>query len=244
LAKKAKVDAPGDQSATALLHAASHGSKEVMAELLAAGAKLETNLALKRAAYNCHHGAVETLLRSGADLENRGERSGNSPLNVIVRRDLCIDMVRYLIDCGASVNTQNRKGATPLLSAIYYQNLRIAKLLMARGADVNMQDFQGRTALMVAAQSSNLRAVNYLIREARADLTLEDDSGRRYASTQLTTASNWIWDLLLADASIVTLFTRTHVHLVRWSSQPGVAIGRRQSVDFDQRASFPCAGVA
>jgi len=177
LAKKAKVDAPGDQSSTALLHAATHGTKAVLAELLAAGAKLEINLALKRAAYNCHLEAVETLLRNGADLEAQVGRTGNTPLNVIVRRDCCVNMVDYLIERGASVNTYNQLGVTPLLSAIHYQNLRIAKLLVGKGADVNVQDFRGRSPLMIAAQSSSLSAVNYLMHEAKADLTLEDDSG-------------------------------------------------------------------
>ena len=61
------------------------------------------------------------------------------------------NIVQWIIDAGADVNTQNQLGRTPLMRASYYGHEACVKLLLDADADVNTKDNGGCTALMWAS---------------------------------------------------------------------------------------------
>lgn len=63
-------------------------------------------------------------------------------------------ILSFLIDNGADVNApmQNRLRQTPLMVAAARQNIKVAKLLLAKGANMQAEDAAGRTALSYAAR--------------------------------------------------------------------------------------------
>jgi ankyrin repeat protein len=67
------------------------------------------------------------------------------------RRDAQI--VRLLIQFGASVNARDRSGETPLHSAAFGAYVEFASLLIQLGADINARDHCGRTPLWCAERS-------------------------------------------------------------------------------------------
>src|SRR5574338_251232 len=71
----------------------------------------------------------------------------NQDLLAAVRRG-SLDGVRELLDHGAAVNSRNRIGDTPLVTAAKNGNTALAMLLLQRGADANLQDLADISPLM------------------------------------------------------------------------------------------------
>jgi methionyl-tRNA formyltransferase len=64
-----------------------------------------------------------------------------------------IEIVNKLIQIPQIINTQNAKGWTPLIVAIYNNRKDIVKTLLINGADVNISNFKGTSTLMYAKSS-------------------------------------------------------------------------------------------
>ena len=61
-----------------------------------------------------------------------------------------VEMVTFLITCGADVGAQTTgEEQTPLHYAAKHGAVNCVKFLMAKGADLDSRDFKGRTALQV-----------------------------------------------------------------------------------------------
>lgn len=87
----------------------------------------------------------------------------NTPLGLaIVKGDLAT--VKKLLEYGASVD-EKCNGLTPLMLAARYNNVEIAKLLLAKGANVKAKDEKGITALKYA-EASNAKEVAAVLKEA------------------------------------------------------------------------------
>jgi uncharacterized protein len=113
---------------------------------------------------------VEKALNSGANLEARESRFGNTALHLAAFEGK-IEVVRYLLDKGIDPNIQANDGITALIATCRKGHLDIAKLLVSRGADLNLADEAGITPLMAAAYSDNYDLVRFLlISKAKAKL--------------------------------------------------------------------------
>uniref|UniRef100_A0AAQ5YC43 Ankyrin repeat domain 52 n=1 Tax=Amphiprion ocellaris TaxID=80972 RepID=A0AAQ5YC43_AMPOC len=73
-----------------------------------------------------------------------------------------------------SVNISDAKGRTPLHAAAYSGNVAGLQLVLAQRAEVNAVDHSGCSALMVAADCGQTMAVEFLLHNAKPDLTLVD----------------------------------------------------------------------
>lgn len=62
--------------------------------------------------------------------------------------------VRRLIGAGAEVNSRDFRGQTPLLLAVGYRHLEVAKVLLENGANVNAKDHEGTSALQLGIGNS------------------------------------------------------------------------------------------
>jgi len=65
------------------------------------------------------------------------------------------DVIRFLVQKGADVNSFDNNGLTPLITAIQAQQRVIAKHLIANNADVNLPSGQGVLPLTLAEQLNN-----------------------------------------------------------------------------------------
>jgi ankyrin repeat protein len=109
--------------------------------------------ALHWAVYKVDTELVAQLLAHGAkaDVVNK---YGSSPLAEAVKLgDAAV--VRQLLDAGAGVESPNQDGQTALMLAARAGALDVAKLLVERGANVNAKEaWRGQTALMWAADGN------------------------------------------------------------------------------------------
>ena len=85
-------------------------------------------------------------------------------------------VLKRLIQRGADVNLQDRRGRSPLIAAVLMNRIDSAGLLLAAGADVNRQDRHGATALFYAADAGFLELAELLLKRG-ADPALADDTG-------------------------------------------------------------------
>jgi len=86
-----------------------------------------------------------------------------------------LNVVRYLLDEGADVDSRGQFGNTALAEAAHYGNLAVVKELLLRGADINAVSDRG-TALDIAIDRKNIAAAE-LIRHRGGKTMLELRSG-------------------------------------------------------------------
>jgi ankyrin repeat protein len=166
---------------TALIMAAASGDLPVVKSLAKAGADLNAedkgNKPALFHAIEARYDDVSDFLvvQPGLNLNARG-KNGVTPLISYVWRDQ-VNVVKGLLDRGASVNLQDGDGDTALHGAAQSGNVDITNLLLAKGADPNIQNKVGGTPLMWAAAYGNDKVVEILLQH-QANATLKDGDGK------------------------------------------------------------------
>lgn len=87
-----------------------------------------------------------------------------------------IRVTRLAVDAGANLEAKDINGNRPLHYAVYYRNLAMVELLVARKAKVNAKNSWGETPLHFATKLKNEAIADYLIQHG-ADPSIRD--GRR-----------------------------------------------------------------
>jgi ankyrin repeat protein len=140
LTKKADVNEPQADGATALHWAVFHGDKELVQTLVRAGANVkaanrEGATPLWLASVIGDASILSALIEGGAD-PNEKLPLGRTPL-MIASRTGRVDAMKVLLDHGADVNAKETlRGTTPLMWAADEGHAAAIKLLIDRGADV------------------------------------------------------------------------------------------------------------
>jgi len=196
LANRADPNAKDNQGRTALMAGATSGSAAVLDALFGAGADptvtdaghgtpmtyaaagghadamqalqkhgiTPTASDLALAASGCHPEAVQLSLASG--IGANGVEGEVVPL-VSAAGANCTDVVRLLLERGASIDAKDRNGSTALMKAAEAGHTDLVQLLLDRGADMNAADASGRTAWMFAAMGGYTDIAN-IFKQARA----------------------------------------------------------------------------
>jgi truncated hemoglobin YjbI len=127
---------------TLLHYAAGAGCLGVVASLLRQGANPDIqdnggHTPLYRAANECASGTgpevVQAIVRAGADVNAYNGVTRATALHMAARRGF-LEIARALLDCGAAIEAQDRKGDTPLQRAINCRKHTVVQLLVEHGA--------------------------------------------------------------------------------------------------------------
>jgi ankyrin repeat protein len=95
-----------------------------------------------------------------------------------------LDVVKLLIECGASVDDHPRPdGATPLLIATQNGKLDVVKLLIECSAAIDMSRIDGATPLNIAVQFGHSEIVKLFIERGA---TLHQNKPSVFSSTHWT----------------------------------------------------------
>lgn len=167
------ADLPIAGGGSALTLAAALGEPAIVDALLESGARADaadeagvTPLqALAQHAFGGGDGArvravLERLLQAGARLDACNEEGQDALLVLLGARsqpgtscdaEQILSLAEYLLQLGASVHTQDRRGVGVLHACALHGLLGCARLLKAHGASIHAQDAFGRSAADVAA---------------------------------------------------------------------------------------------
>lgn len=88
-----------------------------------------------------------------------------------------VEIVLYLLNKGANVNSEGLGLRCPLDQAAAIGNLELMKVLLEAGADINHRDAFGKTPLMYACERGKYASVEFLLSKS-ADLNLKDSYQR------------------------------------------------------------------
>ena len=180
LKKKADVNAPQGDGATALHWAAYFEDVPTTVVLIRASAKVDapnnygvTPLAL--AATNGNAAVIGHLLKAGAD-PNRTVRAGETPLMLAARSGKS-DAVTTLLNAGAAIEAKETwNGQTALMWAAAAGHAGVVQTLIDRKADIRARSNGGTTPLLFAVRRGEMNTVRALlaagadVNEKRPDL--------------------------------------------------------------------------
>ena len=83
---------------------------------------------------------IKSLLAENGDLVHSARDWSGDGLLSNACWSMHADIVNFLLDAGAHINTTNNSGATPLHRSCYKCDLEIAEIPCNRGADYNIRD--------------------------------------------------------------------------------------------------------
>lgn len=136
----------------------------------------EQYTALFRAASRGILGAVELLLRHGADVNKQVHPHDETALLVAAEYG-CVLTVRALLEHGAHVNHACTRGETALTRASQHDKVDVVITLLENHADVHHTDGDGRTSLILAARGGYTTSMGLLL-DRYANIDHADQLGR------------------------------------------------------------------
>uniref|UniRef100_A0A8C3QDY9 Uncharacterized protein n=1 Tax=Geospiza parvula TaxID=87175 RepID=A0A8C3QDY9_GEOPR len=125
------------------------------------------------ASYSGHEDCLELLLEHNPFAYLEGNPFTPLHCAVINNQDGTAEMLVEAL--GAKiVNSRDAKGRTPLHAAAFADNVRGLQLLLRHQAQVDSADKMGRTPLMVASENGHTAALEFLLFQAKANITVLD----------------------------------------------------------------------
>jgi len=122
---------------------------------------------------------AEYLLSRNANINAR-ERfiGGFTPLHEAVCSQHKMEIVKLLVDHGATIDLTDDEGLTPFYRActFYKCDIEVVKMLLKRGAFVDHKDKRGRTPLLHATLQRNLALMGLLL-DSGASIDCKDREG-------------------------------------------------------------------
>lgn len=106
----------------------------------------------------------------------RSATNNQTPLHIAVRKGH-LGIVKYLVDCGASISVQDSTGKTPLHYAAMNGKTEIAQYLIENHANVNAQDSFGRTPISLQIPLESQKDIYGLLLTNNADILTKDVFG-------------------------------------------------------------------
>ncbi|KAL2740363.1 ankyrin repeat domain-containing protein 49 [Vespula squamosa] len=140
-------------------------------------AKEPDEKAILSAAENGDIRKIKRLLMKDLNLLECKDKDGYTPLHRACYGNH-VDIVKYLLQVGAKINTKTMDEWQPLHSACCWNNVECAAILIANGADVNAKSKGDQTPLhLVSASSHNSPALQLLLLNPDVDHLIMNSSG-------------------------------------------------------------------
>lgn len=164
LSRGANLEEVNDEGYTPLMEASREGHEEMVSILLSHGANVNAiteetrETALTLAACGGFMECCKLLIDAGAKLE-----FGCSTALMEAAQEGHLELVTYLIQQGASVDSQTSSGSTALSYACEHGRTDVADALLSAGAFLEHESEGGRTPLMKACRAGHICTVQYLL---------------------------------------------------------------------------------
>ncbi|MCA9487373.1 MAG: ankyrin repeat domain-containing protein [Nanoarchaeota archaeon] len=148
---------------------------------------------------------VKSLVMQGVsvDSECSGDGGGLKPLHLASLYDNW-EIVEYLLEKGANIETTNKNGFTPLLWAVDQNSLNTVKILVENGADIEAKredDYKGRNSLITAVYLDYFEIVKYLV-ESGANVNAVDNEGKTALDYAIEEENQEVIDYLISKGAV------------------------------------------
>jgi ankyrin repeat protein len=160
--------------------------------------------------------AMAFILAAACGVVRADDLSVNEKLLAAVRANDDAGVARAL-DMGAAVDSRNRIGDTPLISACKKGQAPLARLLIEHGANVSQADVQGVTPLMAAAFGGSQEIVTLLLAH-HADLASTDRVGKTAIEYAAGLGNTAIVGQLLDAGVDVNAAYHNHLTALMWAA--------------------------
>lgn len=196
LNKKADVNAPQSDGATALQWAAYHDDLQLADLLIAAGANpkipnREGATALQLASLRGSATMMAKLLKAGSEVNERGV-NGETPL-MFAARNGSVEAINLLLGRGAQINAKEAlRGTTALMWAVEQKHTEAVKLLIEHGADVGVAsspDSKGGTAYLAPTIEQREQQEQFIRQRRAADKAPAKDPAKEQAASDAAAAA-------------------------------------------------------
>lgn len=118
------------------------------------------------------------LLSTGMVHVDRQDWAGGTPLAAVALSG-CTENASLLLEYGASVDSKDKKGRTPLFLAVRWSNLEMTRFLVEKAhAEVDLLDNAGRGVLSYAAEGGNAPKTEYIFAIVPKQSKIEDKVGK------------------------------------------------------------------
>jgi ankyrin repeat protein len=111
------------------------------------------------------------------------------------------ELVRALLDAGATANLTNDYGTSPLIEAVKLGNVELVDMLLAAGADADSPNRDNQTALMLASAIGSLEIAELLIEHGADVMAVESFRGQNALMWAAGEDHPGIVDFLLAKGA-------------------------------------------
>jgi ankyrin repeat protein len=171
-----------DDHTTLLMRMAKIGKKEAVRWLCAHDALLEEKdkdgrTVLHWAAGNGHTNTVQYLVAE-ANVDISAEDNNGNTAFCLAAWQGHFEVMAYLYQQGADINHKRKlDDKTPLMLVAGYGKTKVVRWLCEHGAFCEEKDKDGRTAFHLAAGCGHLETIQYLVAEAKVDMSSEDNEG-------------------------------------------------------------------
>lgn len=182
--KGLSIQSADDNGATAFDYAARKGNVEIMKALLAKGVK-STDNALLMAAQGTRREAngVDVYKYLIGELKLKAtvkDKSGNTLLHLITRKQNQAEVLAYLLGNGADANALNADGDNALMLAAAGRDAEVLKILLSKTKNVNAVNAKGVSALCNAVAGSTVESIRLLL-DKKANINVVDKAGNNLA---------------------------------------------------------------
>ena len=167
---------------------------------------------LIKAAFNDDLVSLVELIPGAIDINASDKTTGTSALAYAIANSN-LTMVNILISAGASPNSVNQEGETPLMHLRNAAPVEFVHKLVEMGFDVKARDNLGRSVLMTLVRLSNLEVVKELI----AAGAKADDKDNHGLTVLMSAAEN-------QDADVLRYFVKRGVPLDRENDEGASAL--------------------
>jgi len=223
-----------------------HRPRQEVHQLVSAQTNGATPLVLS--CRNGHRDVVEYLVeRCNADVEQPGSVTfdgetieGAPPLWCAAAAGHT-QIVKLLVEKGASVNSVTKTNSTPLRAACFDGHYEIVKYLVEHGADIEVANRHGHTCLMIACYKGHLKIAKYLI-DAKADVNRKSVKGNTALHDCAESGSLEIMKLLLVNGAkidvdaygmtpLLAAAVTGHIHIVEYLIADPHLVSRKEKID-------------